>query len=53
MLKNIPPMRALLYALLLGLLPLAFVLVNFLSKHSSIGDLRSTLQGYARDCHAA
>lgn len=44
MLRNIPPMRALIYALLLGLLPIAIVLVSFLSKQSQISDVRSTLQ---------
>lgn len=44
MLKNIPPMRALLYGLLLGLLPVFLVLFSFMSKQSQLGDLRNTLQ---------
>lgn len=44
MLKNIPPMRALIYAFLLGLLPIVLVLITFLSKQSEISEIRSTLQ---------
>jgi hypothetical protein len=43
MLKNIPQNRALLYLLILGLLPIAVALFNFTTERSSISELRSNV----------
>jgi hypothetical protein len=44
MLENIPQKRLLLYMMLLGLLPILFVLFNFSSKQNSLNNLSTLVQ---------
>lgn len=44
MLRNIPPMRAMLYCMLAGLLPILFVFFNFIAQQNHINDLKNHLE---------
>lgn len=44
MFENIPKQRLMLYFMLLGILPIAFVLFNFMSKANALDDLQNTIQ---------
>lgn len=44
MLQNIPPVRAMIYCLLIGLLPILFVFINFISEQNHINEFRNNIQ---------